>query len=419
MPLAPTKAISAMASRMPSVTIDREALAANWTTLAAFQPHARTGAAVKANGYGLGAAGVAQTLYSAGCRDFFVAWAEEGVAVRDALRRQHRDAHEARPSEAVAIVGNRSEGMPEVARQVTTDTATASQARIFVLQGLEPSSVDLHLKHALIPVLSTPHDIAVWREGLSRKGRRAVAALQVETGMNRLGLDHREAEAAARLAATRDLDICLVMSHLASADEAGPQSAKQRARFLALSTLFPATPRSLANSAGVLRGEDYGFDLTRPGIALYGGEAGKASKGLLKPVATLTAAILQLRWAEPGEAAGYGGAAVLTRRTRIATVGLGYADGYLRAASGAGVDMRKMISGAKAFLADRQVSILGRVSMDLTLLDATDLPEDAVSPGDRAEFFGANVPIDAVATAAGTIAYELLTGLGPRVTRYW
>ncbi|MAP19030.1 MAG: alanine racemase [Aurantimonas sp.] len=375
--------------RMPVVEIDRAALAANWTLLAARNPGARTGAAVKANGYGLGAAETACTLHAAGCRDFFVAWAEEGRIVRAAL-----DA-------------------------VTRPDDGTAPARIFVLQGLEPDSVPLHLDADLIPVLSTPGDIAVWRDGLRAAGRRAPAAIQLETGMNRLGLDRADAEAAASLAASGELDLALVMSHLASADEPTDQSARQHARFQELAALFPDVPRSLANSAAVFLGSEFGFDLTRPGIALYGGEAGLASQGLLRPVARLTAAVLQIRTANAGEAAGYGAAAPLTRDTRIATVGLGYADGYHRAASGAGVAVRDVRPGPQAVVAGQRVPVLGRVSMDLTLLDVTDVPDDALAPGDRAEFFGPNLSIDAVANAAGTIAYELLTGLGPRVERRW
>lgn len=415
MPLAPITAAPAIASRMPSVVIDRHALAANWRTLAALQPGARTGAAVKADGYGLGASGVARTLHQAGCRDFFVAWAEEGVAVRDALERQASG----RDADGESLTAGRISNALPARRSAGTGAGAPEDSRIYVLQGLEPSSVGLYLDHMLIPVLSTPDDIAVWREGLRRTERRAPAALQLETGMNRLGLDRRDAEAAARLARTGDLDLCLVMSHLASGDEQGTQSDEQRTRFLALAAQFPGVPRSLANSAGVFRGPSYGFDLTRPGIALYGGKAGEASEGRLRTVATLTAAILQLRWAEPGEAAGYGGAAVLRRRTRIAAVGLGYADGYMRAASGAGVGMREIAPGTHAFLAGQKVPVLGRISMDLTLLDVSDVPENAIAPGTRAELFGPNISIDAVASAAGTIAYELLTGLGPRVARQW
>ena len=215
------------------------------------------------------------------------------------------------------------------------------------------------------------------------------------------------------------LHVSMVMSHLASADEDPDQSEHQRARFAALADRFPAAERSLANSAACFLGEGFTLDLTRPGIALYGGRAGPQSDGHLKPVATLSAAVLQIREAKAGERAGYGGSARLERPTRIATVGLGYADGYLRALSGAGIPMRGLAPGPHALLAGHRVPILGRISMDLTLLDVTDLPEDAVQPGDRAEFFGPNVALDEVAAAAGTIGYELLTGLGSRVNRNW
>jgi alanine racemase len=375
-------------SRMPVLEIDRAALVANWRTLAAQQPGARTGAAIKADGYGLGAAPVALALYAAGCRDFFVAWPSEGVAVREAL------------SQAGA-------GVP------------GEIPRIFVLQGHEPATVILHLRHDLVPVLSTPDDIAVWRQGTAAAGVQAPAALQLETGMNRLGLDPADTRTAADLAASGDLPLCLVMSHLASADEATAQSAGQLQRFLALSALFPGVPRSLANSAGVFLGPEYGLDLTRPGIGLYGGRAGERSAGVLQPVARLTAAILQIRSARAGEAAGYGAAARLTRDTRIATVGLGYADGYPRAASGAGVPLRAQSCGADAMVAGRRVPVLGRVSMDLTLLDVTAVPPAEIAPGDRVEFFGPGIAIDDLAVAAGTIPYEILTGVGPRVARRW
>ncbi len=374
---------------MPVVEIDRAALIANWRMLDSRNPGAKTGAAVKANGYGLGAAEVATALYEAGCRDFFVAWSEEGAALRDLLDR------------------------------LLANVSTASAPRIFVLQGLEPATVPLHLTQNLTPVLSTPDDIAVWREGMRATARRAPAAVQLETGMNRLGLASEDARSAADFAASGELDLCLVMSHLASADEPTSQSADQLDRFRALAGLFPAIPRSFANSAGVFLGPDFAFDLTRPGIALYGGEAGAGSSEAIRTVARLTASVLQMRIAKAGEAVGYGAAARLSRDTRIATVGIGYADGYHRAASGAGVGMRQLRPGAEAILAARRVPVLGRVSMDLTLLDVTDLPDDAVHPGARAEFFGPDMPIDAVATAAGTIAYELLTGLGPRVKRRW
>ncbi|MBO0661195.1 alanine racemase [Jiella sp. MQZ9-1] len=369
-------------TRMPRVEIDLDALKANWRTLDALNGRGRTGAAVKADGYGLGAARVSAALYDAGCRDFFVAWVEEGVALRRAL-----------------AAGDRND------------------ARIYVLQGLEIGAVPACLATRLVPVLSSLADVAAWGEGVERAGRRAPAALQFETGMNRLGLDAAALPIVKAAEAGGTLDVALVMTHLASADEENGQSAEQRALFLRFAAEFPQAERSLANSAGCFLGPGYGCDLTRPGIALYGGWAGALSHGRLRPVATLTAAVLQVRTVKAGEAAGYGAAAELSRDTRIATVGLGYADGYLRAASGAGVPLREGRPGATAFIAGQHVPVLGRVSMDLTLLDVTDVPADLVEPGTRAEFFGPNVPIDDVADAAGTIAYELLTGLGPRVRR--
>ncbi|BDA84029.1 alanine racemase [Aureimonas sp. SA4125] len=365
-----------LSERLPRVEIDRAALAGNWQRLAAHTPGARTGAAVKADGYGLGAAEVARTLHDAGCRDFFVAWAEEGAVLRETL------------------------GGPDT--------------RIMVLQGLDSSAAALCRETRLSPVLSTPDDIAVWREAGAAP---APAFIQLETGMNRLGLGETDARAAATLAASGALSVTCVMSHLASADEASEQSREQRTVFERVAGLFPGVPRSLANSAGILLGPEFHYDLTRPGIALYGGTC-EALEGL-RPVATLTAAILQIRMARCGEAAGYGAAAPLARDTRIATVGLGYADGFLRAGSGAGVAIWPGRSVPTAFLGGRAVPILGRISMDLILLDITDLPADAVRPGDRAEFYGKNVPIEQVAAAAGTIPYELLTGLGPRVARDW
>ncbi|MEN3791410.1 alanine racemase [Fulvimarina sp. MAC3] len=365
---------------MPRVEIDAGALQRNWAALAAVHPGSRTGAAIKANGYGLGAEAVANTLYEAGCRDFFVAWPDEGLSVRRTL---------------------------------------GPKGRIFVLQGIEPEAVDVLAANTLIPVLSTPDDLAIWVDGLARTGCIAPAALQLETGMNRLGLDTRDFSKAMELAAEKKLDIALFISHLASADMSAEDTAEQHRRFEAMTRPFPQIERSLANSAGTVCGEQFGFDLTRPGIALYGGKASLRGKLDIEPVARLSASVLQIAVAEAGEKAGYAGAAHLTRRTRIATIGIGYGDGYPRALSGAGVPVREGRAGPSAFLAGYRVPVLGRISMDMTLLDITDLPDDAARPGDRAELFGPQIPIDDVAEAAGTIAYELLTSLGSRVRREW
>lgn len=366
--------------RLPVAVIDSFALKANWRSMAMQAGRARTGAAVKADGYGLGATMVAKTLFAAGCRDFFVAWAEEGVEIRAAL--------------------------------------AGKNCRIFVLQGLDDHAAALCRLHLLIPVLSTADDIAVWRT-TARSGLPGVAALQFDTGMNRLGLNADEARTAARLAHDGSLDLALVMSHLASADtpESG-QNAEQLGRFRQMCALFPHVAQSFANSGGILLGADYHFDLTRPGISLYGGAVSLAPAGTIRPVASLYGHVMQLHTAAAGEAAGYGGAARLTRETRIATVGLGYADGYPRSAGGLGGN-RHSDRPAEVVIAGQRCPILGRVSMDSTLVDVTDLADDDVRPGTAVEFFGPNMPIDEVASLCGTIAYELLTSLGPRVIRRW
>lgn len=365
--------------RRPFVTIDGWALKSNWRHVANLAPSARTGAAVKANGYGLGAPYVAKALFAAGCRDFFVAWAEEGAEVRAALP-----------------------GM---------------NYRIFVLQGLDAAAAAICREQKLIPVLSTLDDVRIWQEaGIGKLP--APAALQFETGMNRLGMDEADARRALAIARGGGFDITLVMSHLASADDpTSGQSEGQRASFERIAALFPHVARSLANSAGVFLGKPFHFDLTRPGIALYGGERTLDPQEALRPVATLHAQILQVRTAARGEAAGYGASARLERATRIATIGIGYADGFLRSSSGV-TPIRAVEPAPEVAIGGRRAPVLGRVSMDLTLIDVTDLPEDSVVPGEVAEIFGPTISLDETARRAGTIAYEFLTSLGPRVSRF-
>lgn len=367
-----------VSGRRPFVTIDGWALKSNWRHLANLAPSARTGAAVKANGYGLGLVPVAKSLFAAGCREFFVAWAEEGAELRRAMPRLNY--------------------------------------RVFVLQGLDAEAAAICREHKLIPVLSTPGDVRTWTEaGVGRLP--GAAALQFETGMNRLGLDEAEARKAQGIARSGGLDVTLVLSHLASADDpASDQSERQLRGFERIAAHFPHVARSLANSAGVFLGRPFHFDLTRPGIALYGGAAALDPNRALRPVATLHAHVLQVRTVARGEEVGYGATVRLDRATRIATVGIGYADGFPRSASSAAPG-RDREPAPEMLAAGRRVPVIGRISMDMTLVDITDLPEDALSPGDTVEVFGAGIPVDETARRCGTIAYELLTSLGPRVAR--
>lgn len=356
----------ASASRLK---IDLGALEANWCSLAAKAASAECAAVVKADAYGIGAARAVPALWAAGCRTFFVALPEEGRSAR----------------------------------------AVAADAVIYVLNGFFSDVAALYREAALRPVLNSLEEAENW----ARLGGGAASAIQVDTGMNRLGLSLREALVLARrgelLAA---LNPQLLISHFACADVPGhPLNAEQLALFKQLRSQFPALPASLANSAGVFLGPEHHFDVVRPGIALYGA-AFADDRPALATVVTLEARILQVREGAAGDTVGYGAAETLNRDTRIAIVSAGYADGYHRGAGSSDAGR-----GGNAYIRGRKVPILGRVSMDLLAVDVTDVA--GVSPGDRIELFGPNIPVDEVAATAGTIGYELLTGLSRRAERHY
>ncbi|MCB1499145.1 MAG: alanine racemase [Bauldia sp.] len=355
------------------LTIDLQSLATNWLDLAERARTAATGAVVKGDAYGVGITRAVQALAEAGCHTFFVAVPEEGVRVR----------------------------------------AAVADAAIYVLGGLVPGAGRVYGDFDLRPVLGCRPEIEEW-SALRREGLRTRAALHVDTGMNRLGLTLGEAR---KLTETRNfadsLGLSLVMSHLACADTPDhPLNRKQLAAFRAVRTLLPDLPASLANSAGVFLGAEYHFDVVRPGIALYGGQAVNGVENPMRPVPTLEAMVLQVREAKAGETVGYGAAETLRRASRIAILGVGYADGYHRAA---GASDRRV--GASAFIRGRLAPLLGRVSMDLMAIDVTDIP--GVARGDWAELFGHHVALDDVAAHADTIGYELLTSLGRRYRRIY
>ncbi|GIL03040.1 MAG: alanine racemase, biosynthetic [Alphaproteobacteria bacterium] len=361
------------------LTVDLDALVGNWRTLQAFAPAAETAAMVKADAYGLGADRVVPALARAGCRTFFAAFPDEALAVREA----------------------------------------APGARVFVLAGLFEETAMGFIEHRLVPVLNRREDLAVWRRTAARSGRRLACALHFDTGMNRLGLAVDEAgDIAAAIAAEPGLEPALVMSHLACADEPGHRlNAAQKARFDAVRARFPGVAASLANSAAILTDPGFAYDLTRPGIALYGGEAVNRSAGPMMPVATFEARILQLRRARKGETVGYGATTTLARDSVLAIAGVGYADGYLRAASGAGVPQRQLGAGASGAIAGRPVPVVGRISMDATAFDVTDLPDRVLASAAWIELIGETIGLDDFARAAGTIGYEVLTRIGPRAER--
>lgn len=349
------------------LTIDLDALAANYAALRARAGEAEVAPAVKADGYGLGAAKIADRLWAEGARTFYVARLSEGVALREALRDR--------------------------------------EATIHVLDGATPGSGDALEGANLVPVLNSLPQIEAWN-ARARSGRLR-AALHIDTGMNRLGLRLEELKvlvgAMDRLAR---LDVRLVVSHLACADEPGhPLNARQLERFQEATAMLPNARRSLANSGGIFLGAAYRFDQTRPGVSLYGGGPEGRPHPEIRAVATVEAPILQVRVVPRGESIGYGAGWTAEQTTRVAIVAAGYADGVLRASHPNG---QAWFDGARRRL-------LGRVSMDLIAIDVTDC--DAARPGAFVELFGKNLPIDDVAAAAGTSAYELLTRVAPRARR--
>jgi alanine racemase len=211
----------------------------------------------------------------------------------------------------------------------------------------------------------------------------------------------------------------LMMSHLACGDDhSSPMNRQQLESFRRVSAAYEGIDSSLSASAGIFLGSDYHFDLTRPGISIYGGEAVSGMANPMRPVVTAEARVIQVRTVKAGQSVSYGRAMQLTRDSRLAVVSAGYADGYMRSQSSGGVPLRQILpQGGHGFIAGRRVPVAGRITMDLTIFDITDLPDNAITAGDYVELFGSNVAVDEVARSAGTIGYEILTSMGLRHER--
>lgn len=363
------------------MTIDLDALVSNWRYLAACAGDAQCAAVVKANAYGCGIEPVVAALWKAGCKTFFVAVPEEGLRVKTA----------------------------------------APDATCFVLNGLFAPAAPTYLKAGLTPILGSVPEVMTWVETAKSAGKPLPCAVHMDSGMTRLGMSLQELQ---QISGDADvlahLDVRLFMTHYACADDIGhEQTLRQRENFLKGAELFPGVPRSAANSAADLQKDGHEFDLARPGVALYGGEALNDVPNPMKPVVKLEGRIVQIRQAYAGDPVGYGGAEVLKRDSRIAYVSVGYADGYHRGASNMGVPMRQVAPPAQAAFKGQRINGLGRISMDLSGFDVTDIPEDQIAAGDWIELFGETIAVDDVARAAGTIGYELLTGLGNRYARIY
>ena len=370
-------AVSATEEAGARLTIDLKALAANYRLLAGRVGAAECAAVVKADAYGLGVEKVVPALADAGARTFFVA-------------------------------------LPNEARQVRS---LAGEATVYILNGLTPGAAATYAEIGARPVLCTADEVAEWASFCRAAGKRLPAALHVDTGMNRLGLSLVEARALARetAGALDDFELALVMSHFVSSElPDDPLNASQIADFAALGALFAGVPASLANSSGIFLSQQPHFDLVRPGYALYGGNPQPGLPNPMAPVVRLEARIMQLRNVKAGATVGYNAQWTAPGPRRLATLALGYADGFPRPA-GAACDR----PGGGAIIAGKPCPVVGRVSMDLIVADVTGLGEGAVRRGDWACVLGSEIGVDALGEAGGTIGYEILTRLGRRFARIY
>lgn len=353
------------------LTINLGAIVENYHRLSAELQASECAAVVKADAYGLGARRVGPALAQAGCQRFFVAHVSEGASLR----------------------------------QVVPDAA------IYVLHGPMPGSEAEFVRHKLTPVLCTLAQLDAWAE-LARHVGGLDALIHVDTGMNRLGLSAAELKTIEADPQRLDgMRVSYVMSHLIAAEDPdSPLNAQQGAAFRGIATtLFAGVPASLANSSGIFLGAEYHFDLVRPGVALYGVNPLPGRTNPMTEVIRLQGKIVAVREIDRGHTVGYGATYQADGPTRIATVPVGYADGYHRSLSNA----------AEASVAGVRVPVVGRVSMDLITLDVSAVPPDAAMPGAVVDLIGGAVPIDDVAAAAGTIGYETLTSLGSRFHRVY
>lgn len=337
------------------VRLDRAALVANWQALDRLSGKAKAGAAVKANAYGLGARDVVQILLAAGCNDFFVANWQEAREIED---------------------------------------LTADRAAVSVLNGIRETDMPFARQSPAKPVLNSVEQVKRWKP----TGR--ACDLMINSGMNRLGIDVEDL----RPELLNGLTIDIAMSHLASADEDGPQNRDQLACYLSALECLAASRTSIANSAGIALGEDYHFDLTRPGLALYGGVQRPELEGAIQQVAIPQAEIIQVRTLEKGDKLGYNAQYIAERSHPVGILAMGYADGYLRGFSNRGIFLQE----------ETALPVLGRVSMDLIAIDlshATGLREG--------DWVDCAYDLPTASRQSGLSQYELITGLGHRLPRLW
>jgi alanine racemase len=357
------------------LTVDLDAVVANWRKLEKTAVPAECSAVIKANAYGCGLEPVARALSKAGCKTFFVATLDEARAARTAV-----------PS-----------------------------AVIYVLDGFIQHTGEGYARFDAKPVIGDLNELAEWDVFCRRSGWSGGVAIHIDTGMHRLGLTVSEAQGLIPRINAGDHGISLVMSHLACAENLNhPMNARQLGTFREIASLFTGVPASLANSSGIYLGSAFYFDMVRPGAALYGVNPTPEADNPMQPVIDLKARVLQIRDLDRGETVGYGATWTARRPTRLAIVSAGYADGYFRAASS-----NDGTRGAEAVVAGKRCPIAGRISMDLMAIDVTELEKNAVRRGHMATLLGEGVGVDELAHHFGTIGYEVLTSLGSRYRRVY
>jgi alanine racemase len=330
---------------------------------------------IKADAYGCGIAKVAHHLALAGCRTFFVADLAEARAVR----------------------------------------AVTDEPAIYVLNGLMPGTAAAYAELHARPVIGSLVELAEWDAFCATHHWRGGAALHVDTGMNRLGISVNEAAALAPRIRAENHGITLLMSHLACAETPKhPLNDRQIRLFREVRLLYRGIPSSLANSSGIFLGNAAHCDMVRPGVALYGVNPTPGRSNPMRAAIRLEARIVHVRNVAKGETVGYGAAWTARHAARIAVVAVGYADGYLRAASAS-----NEAPGADAIVAGKRCPLAGRISMDLLAIDITALPDKAARRGDLVTLIGDEITVDDLANAAGTIGYEVLTSLGQRYHRVY
>lgn len=358
------------------LTINLDAIRANWAKLNQASGRAECAGMIKADAYGLGLEPIMRTLASEGCRTYFVATIDEG-----------RRARLVQPG-----------------------------AVIYILDGLLPGAEPNYTGFDLRPTLSSLAEARDWAAYSRARGRRLPAALHIDTGLNRMGLTETEIDAlVAEPQLFESFELTLILSHLACADTpANPMNEMQRQRFDFLRAKLPPAPASLGNTAATFTSPQFHYDLVRPGIGLYGGRAREDQPNPMRPVVTCAARILQVRELAPGASIGYGATYRVHRPSRIATLGIGYADGFLR-----GLSVAEGEAGTMGYIGPYPVPIVGRVSMDFITVDVTDVPEALARRGAWVEVMGERITVDDLTDKAGTIGYELLTRLGQRVHRVY